>query len=84
MLLQFGEWSEVIAHVRARGSLYYVPSPEVGPRPAIARIRQTSQNGPLTIWLRSPDNNSPSAYPSTIADESFMDKLYRWEAKPPH
>lgn len=80
MLGAFTAWADVIEHVRGGGSLYYVPYPDAGPCPTIARIRQTTQDGPLRLWLRCPDNFRLKPYPSTIADESFMDKLYRWEA----
>lgn len=81
MLEAFEKWSDVIDHVKAGGSLYYVPAGSVGPCPTIARVRQTAQDGPVRLWLRCPDNYRVYPYPSTIADETFMDKLYRWRAK---
>lgn len=78
MLRPFDSWGDLVAHVKAGGPIWYVPTPDQGPRPAIARIRRTSEDGPISIWLRSPEGNRLNPFPSTIADESFMGKLYRW------
>lgn len=80
MLRVFDSWDDLVAHVRAGGPIWYVPTPDEGPRPAIARIRHTAEAEPVRIWLRSPDGNRLNPFPSTIADESFMGKLYRWSA----
>lgn len=80
MLRSFATWEELIAHVKAGSALYYVPSPAIGPCPTIARVRQTTESEPVRLWLRCPDSYRSHPYPSTIADETFMSKLYRWEA----
>lgn len=84
MLKNFETWPDVLAHVRSGGSIYYVPSDSMGPCPTVARVRLTGEGNTVRLWLRCPDGFLGNSYPSTIADETFMDKIYRWEARKVH
>lgn len=75
MLRGFATWPDVVQYVRSGGSLYYVPSDSVGPCRTIAHVRSEA-----LIWLRCPDYLL-GFYPSIVADTTFLDKLYRWEAR---
>ncbi len=81
MLRGFDSWSDVIQYVKSGAALYYVPDDSIGPCPTIARVRPTVEGDPVRLWLRCPDKFMASPYPSTIADEMFIDKLYRWEPR---
>lgn len=77
MLKLFDSWPDVLAHVRAGGVLYYVPEGYQGPYRTIATVVPEANN----LRLRCPVENKLDVYPSAIAGPSFIDKLYRWEAR---
>lgn len=79
MLKDFKSWPDVLAHVRSGGNIYYIPNESLGPCRMIARVR-TTENSDARIWLRSPEYLA-YVFPSMIADETFLDKLYRWDPR---
>lgn len=44
----------------------------------VARI-PVNENGNGRVWLRSPQYLA-NTFPTMIADSSFLDKVYRWDA----
>lgn len=78
MLKRFETWPDVLEHVRSGRPVWYVPSDSVGPCPTVARVRHTGEGDTVRLWLRCPEG-FVNSYPSTIADETFLDKIYRWE-----
>lgn len=79
MLTHFETWPDVLQHVRSGEALYYVPEDSIGPCRMIARLRLATEDN-VRIWLRQPEYMA-NAYPSMIADQSFLDKLYRWQPR---
>jgi hypothetical protein len=78
MLRGFESWPDVLQYVRAGGQLYYVPEEMNGPCRTVARVRQAANGDDVCLLLRCPHDASVS-YPPTVADQTFLDKLYRWE-----
>lgn len=78
MLRGFDSWPDVLQHVRSGGILYYDPH-NSGPLPAIPVVRQGARDDQVRLWIRPPYFSSGGFTP-TIADDTFLDKLYRWEA----
>jgi len=81
MLKSFDKWPDVLEHVRAGGVLYYVYDNNQGPYRTIASIVPEASAEPTRLRLRSPAQQETCSYPTTIADKSFLDKLYRWEVR---
>lgn len=79
MLKRFDTWPDVLQHVRSGGMLYYVIDETVGPCQATARVRTTGGQDTVRLWVWCPDSQLAPSYRSTIADSSFLGKLYRWE-----
>lgn len=78
MLSRFASWPDVLEHVRSGGAVYYVPNDSLGPCRMVARI-PVNENGNGRVWLRSPQYLA-NTFPTMIADSSFLDKVYRWDA----
>lgn len=79
MLRRFESWPDVLEYVRSGGAIYYVPNDTLGPCRTIVRIRPR-EDGQPSLWVRPPEY-VVGTFESVVADETYLDKLYRWEAR---